>query len=129
MTPESAAFLAKARQFLRKADDMLADEWPDEAGRAAYLAGFHAAQAYVFERIGRTTKTHSGLHRLFADATKADTRFDPVLRPFLSRAYSVKAIADYETGAAAEVTVAKAVATMQSAARFVEHVNDLLESG
>jgi hypothetical protein len=31
--------LTKAREFLLKAEDMLADDWPDEAGRAAYLAG------------------------------------------------------------------------------------------
>jgi hypothetical protein len=39
--PEAAAFLDKAREFLEKAEDMLADDWPDEAGRAAYLAGLH----------------------------------------------------------------------------------------
>jgi uncharacterized protein (UPF0332 family) len=47
VTPEAAAFLNKAREFLAKADDMLADGWPDEAGRASYLAGLHAAQALI----------------------------------------------------------------------------------
>jgi len=42
MKPESAAFLSKARGFLLKAQDAL-KHWPDEAGRAAYLAAFHAA--------------------------------------------------------------------------------------
>jgi hypothetical protein len=45
VTPESAAFLDKVREFLTKAEDMLTDDWPDEAGRAAYLAGMHAPQA------------------------------------------------------------------------------------
>jgi hypothetical protein len=36
--PEASAFLGKAREFLLKAEDMFADGWPDEAGRAAYLA-------------------------------------------------------------------------------------------
>jgi hypothetical protein len=35
MKPESAAFLPKAQEFLTKASGML-DDWPDEAGRAAY---------------------------------------------------------------------------------------------
>jgi uncharacterized protein (UPF0332 family) len=44
MKPKSAAFLQKSREFLAKAQSMLDHGWPDEAGRAAYLAGFHAAQ-------------------------------------------------------------------------------------
>ena len=32
----------------------------DAAGRTAYLAGFHAAQALIFERTGRAVKTHRG---------------------------------------------------------------------
>jgi uncharacterized protein (UPF0332 family) len=46
--PQSAAFLQKSREFLTKAQDLLdAHHWPDEAGRAAYLAGLHAAQALI----------------------------------------------------------------------------------
>jgi hypothetical protein len=42
--PESAAYLNKARQFLGKAQTLFDDvHWPDEAGRAAYLAALHAA--------------------------------------------------------------------------------------
>ncbi len=37
MKPEAAAFLDKAREFLAKAEDMLAADWPDEAGRAASI--------------------------------------------------------------------------------------------
>jgi uncharacterized protein (UPF0332 family) len=37
----------------------------DEAGRAAYLAGYHAAQALIFERTGREAKTHKGAHTQF----------------------------------------------------------------
>ena len=39
MRPEASAFLGKAREFLLKAEDIFADGWPDEAGRAAYLRG------------------------------------------------------------------------------------------
>jgi uncharacterized protein (UPF0332 family) len=55
--PESAAFLEKARQFLAKAQELLdAHRWPDEAGRAAYLAGLHAAQALIFESTGKAAR-------------------------------------------------------------------------
>jgi hypothetical protein len=40
MKPESAAFMEKSREFLVKARGMFDNHWPDEAGRAAYLAGF-----------------------------------------------------------------------------------------
>jgi hypothetical protein len=52
MKPESAAFLHKAQEFLTKANGML-DDWPDEAGRAAYLAGLHGAQALIVEHTGK----------------------------------------------------------------------------
>jgi uncharacterized protein (UPF0332 family) len=52
MTPEAAAFMLKAREFLAKARD-LSEHWPDEAGRASYLAAFHAAQAAIFENGGK----------------------------------------------------------------------------
>jgi hypothetical protein len=42
MKPETRDFLDKAQRFLLKAQDILA-HWPNEAGRAAYLAAFHAA--------------------------------------------------------------------------------------
>jgi len=53
--PETSAYLDKAREFLLKAEDMFADDWPDEAGRAAYLAGLHAAQAVIVERTARSS--------------------------------------------------------------------------
>jgi hypothetical protein len=57
---QSAAFLAKSREFLDKAHDLFgAHHWPDEAGRAAYLAGLHAAQALIFETTGQLRKRHS----------------------------------------------------------------------
>jgi uncharacterized protein (UPF0332 family) len=85
---------------------MLAQQWPDEAGRAAYLAGFHAAQAFLFESSDRTPKSHSGMQTEFARQVKDNAQFPLELRRFLGRAYTLKEIADYKTGPAAEVTVA-----------------------
>jgi HEPN domain len=58
VSPEASAFLDKPREFLAKAEDMLADGWPDEAGLAAYLAGLHAAQAVIVKRTGRIIRRH-----------------------------------------------------------------------
>ena len=96
MKPETAAFLGKARACLAKADGML-DRWPDEAGREAYLAGLHAAQALIVERTGDVMKRHRGVQGELARLTKDTPEFDPKLRIFLGRTYDLKAIADYET--------------------------------
>ena len=69
MNPETAAFLDKAHECLAKADGMLG-RWPDEAGREAYLAGLHAAQALIIERTGRARKRHRGMHGELARLTK-----------------------------------------------------------
>lgn len=71
----------------------------DEAGRAAYLAGYHAAQALISERTGKIAKTHEGVKSQFNVLTKGDARVDAELRRFLSRAYNLKAVADYEGSA------------------------------
>ena len=70
--------------------------YADEAGRAAYLAGLHAAQALIFERTDKVIKRHRGVHNEFRRLTKGEPRFDPELSAFLARGYNLKAIADYE---------------------------------
>ena len=35
------------------------DDWPDEAGRATYLAGLHASQALIVERTGKAPLTNA----------------------------------------------------------------------
>ena len=126
MTPETSMFLAKANKFLAEADAMLNIGLSDAAGRAAYLAGFHAAQALISERTGRTVKTHKGVHTEFLRLTKGDESFPPTSRAFLSNAYNLKAIADYETGPEAEVSVEEATGALASAKRFVAHLTGLL---
>ncbi len=127
MTPEAAAFLEKSREFLAKAQDFLdAQRWTDEAGRAAYLAGFHAAQAFLFESTGKVFKTHKGVRTEFLRLTRDDPRLDIELRAFLGRAYNLKAIADYETGTGSSVSAESARAALQTARRFVECVAALI---
>ena len=77
MKAQTAAFIAKSREFLDKAHDLFsAHHWPDEAGRAAYLAGLHAAQALIFETTDHLRKRHSTVQGEFARLVRDDPRFD-----------------------------------------------------
>lgn len=111
-----------------KSRDALA-HWPDEAGRAACLAAFHAAQALIFERTGNVAKIYSGVRGQFGTLMKDDSRCDADLRSFLGRAYNLKAIADYETGPDSEISTERAVRAIQIASRFVDFVTELLPPG
>ena len=128
MKPEVAAFLAKSREFLEKAQGLLdAHHWPDEAGRAAYLAGFHAAQALIFDKVGRVLKRHSGVKAEFHRLVRGDPRIDDELRAFLGFAYSLKAIADYETGPGSLISPELAAEAITISKRFVATMAELIE--
>ena len=126
MTPELAQFLRKAEKLLLEAEVILKIGLEDAAGRTAYLAGFHAAQALISEKSGRTVKSHKGVHTEFQRRTKDDVNFPSALRGFLSRAYNLKAIADYQTGPGAEVSTEQATNALAEAKVFVAHVTHLL---
>lgn len=127
MTPETGEHLEKAREYLVKARALLdVVHFADEAGRAAYLAGFHAAQALISERTGKIAKTHEGVNRQFNALTRNDSQIDSGLRRFLSQAYSLKAVADYEAGPGAAVPRERAESALATAQRFVEYVASLL---
>jgi uncharacterized protein (UPF0332 family) len=126
VTPEAAAFLATARQFLAKAEGMLAGDWPDETGRAADMAAFHAAQALIFERRDDVPHRHAGVHAVFDTVAKAECGFDPSLRPFLRRAYALKTRADYGTDPSLPVSQDAAAAALAEARRFVAALAEAL---
>lgn len=126
MTPEADQHLIKARQSLVKAARMLIAELPDEAGRAAYLAGFHAAQALIFQRTGRTPKTHQGVRSQFGRLATSEPRITLSLRRFLTRGYDIKSIADYAVGPDAVVPVHEAVNAIETANLLVDCIAELL---
>ena len=103
MKEQTGAYLDKSHELLQRADTMIGVGLTDDAGRAAYLAGLQAAQAFIFDSTGRVYKTHSGVQREFSQLVKNDPRVDTGLRAFLSRTYQLKAIADYETGPGSHV--------------------------
>jgi uncharacterized protein (UPF0332 family) len=65
VTPEADRYLDKARQSLAHARAILAIELGEDAGRAAYLGAFHAAQAFIFEETNKVAKSHRGVHGQF----------------------------------------------------------------
>jgi len=124
--PQASAFLDKARELLGRADAMLGIGLNEDAGRTAYLAGLHAAQAFIFESTGRVFRKHSGVQREFARLVKSEPSIDPELRAFLPRTYNLKAVADYETGPGSKVSTESARAAVQTARRFVEYIIALI---
>ena len=127
MKPESARYLEKSHRLLSEARAILPLGFGDLAGRTAYLAAFHAAQALIFERSDRVAKTHRGVHTQFAALVRNDAGFDEALRPFLSVAYGMKSVADYATGPEAEVPIDEATNAVASAEEFVAAVAALLQ--
>ena len=126
MKPEAGQYLAKARLSLAHARAILAIELGEEAGRAAYLAAFHAVQALIFERTNRVAKTHRGVHGQFLKLIADEPRIDVSLRRFLSEGYKLKAIADYETGPDAVVPLELAEAAIEKAGSLIEIVAEFL---
>jgi uncharacterized protein (UPF0332 family) len=125
VTPETARFLDKARQCL--ADAVLYQPLvPRIAGREAYLAAFHAAQALHYERSGKIAKTHRGLRAQFALIVKDEPKIDQPVAEFLGRAYELKSLADYGTGTEASISFATAKAAVETATLFVDCIADLL---
>jgi uncharacterized protein (UPF0332 family) len=124
--PEAGQYLEKARLSLAHARAILAIELGEEAGRAAYLAAFHAAQALIFERTNRVAKTHRGVHGQFLKLVADEPQIGADLRRFLSEGYKLKAIADYETGPDAVVPLDQAEAAIEKAGMLIELVAEFL---
>lgn len=118
--PETAAYLAKAQRSLKEARVVADGGLPDAAGRAAYLAAFHAAQALIFDRAGKAAKTHRGVRSEFARLTRDEPEIDRAFLTFLARAYSLKETADYAIGHDARVSAAEAERAIEMATLFVE---------
>jgi len=127
VSPESQEHLDKAREYLTKSLTFLnVVGYPDEAGRAAYLAAFHAAQALISERTGRIARKHAGVRSQFNLLTKDDPRVDPQLRRFLSDGFNLKTVADYEVGPDAVISEQDAKAAIDKAARLIDCIAEIL---
>ena len=125
MTPEIGELLDKARDCLARARIILAAGVGEDAGRNAYLAGFPAAQAVIRARTGRTAKTHRGVNRMLWQLARHEPQLDD-LALFLSQAYNLKDLADYELGPGASVPLDRASAAIDRAAQLVEQITAML---
>jgi uncharacterized protein (UPF0332 family) len=126
VTPEAFSYLEKARQCLTYAQTNPGVGLGNDAGRNAYLAAFHSAQALVFERTGRAAKSHQGVHAEFNRLAMAEPSIAPEIRRFLPQAYNLKAVADYEMGPESVVPLERAALAADGARRFVDIIAALL---
>jgi uncharacterized protein (UPF0332 family) len=126
LTPEAREHFDKARRCLARARIILAAGIGEDAGRNAYLAAFHGAQALITERMGKDAKTHRGVHTQFARLTRNEPRLSHELRQFLAQAYDIKSIADYGLGPDTDVPLDRAAAAIDTAEQFVNRVIELV---
>jgi len=94
MKPETADYLGKAHATLADATKIATLPLPHVAAREAYLAVFHAAQAYIFEHTGMAAKTHRGVRSEFTRLARREPRIGRNLIIFLGAAYRFKTITD-----------------------------------
>ena len=126
MKPVAADYLGAADRSLAKARIVFDVDVFDEAGRLAYYAMFHAAQALIYERSDRKSKTHKGVSQQFHRISLSEPGLDPQVAADLSKTYLLKETADYETSAGALVTRAEAVDAIAAAERFLARVRGVL---
>jgi uncharacterized protein (UPF0332 family) len=126
LKPETEKFLDIAHNMLGRGLRMLEADLIEDAGRAAYLTAFHAAQALIHERENRTLKTHRGVQSEFSKLIRDDLSIPADLRGFVSRAYAFKTIADYDPLTSVLPTQEDARIAVETAGRFVEEILRLI---
>jgi len=82
VSAEADVYLQKAHRCLTNAQTMIPVGLTEDAGRNAYRAAFHAAQAPILERTGREAKTHCGIRSKFLRLTRDEAGFPVELRRF-----------------------------------------------
>jgi uncharacterized protein (UPF0332 family) len=130
MKAETADYLAKARTTLADAQKIAAIPLPNIAAREAYLAVFHASEAYIFEHTGKAAKSHRGVIREFNRLARAESRIGRDLVKFLGTAYQFKQRSDYGIGpTATPITPAEVTAALATAQRFIDTIAQVLPPG
>ncbi len=119
--------MATAREHLAAAKSIMTLGLTAVAGREAYLAAFHAAEAFLFERTGKIAKTHRGLRTAFAGAARVESSVDPSFAGFLATAYELKSDADYSTRGR-KVSAEQAPSAIDTAERMIDAIISALRS-
>jgi uncharacterized protein (UPF0332 family) len=123
----------ETKELFDKAKECLADALrfrsigPRIAGREAYLAAFHAAQALIYERTSRIAKTHRGVRAQFSRIAREIPDIDPDMSRVLAHGYEVKSRADYGTGPEGVVSARSAEEAIEDAARFIATIEEVLQ--
>ena len=126
MKPKTEDYLQAVERSLSKARIVLGVDVFDQAGRLAYYAMFHAAQALIFERTDRIPKTHKGVNRQFHRFVLHEPGLRPQFAADLSKAYLLKETADYETGAGELSSRPEAEHAIVAAERFLIQIRETL---
>lgn len=127
MKPEAADYLDKGRHCLAGAKRIAAAGLPHVAAREAYLAAYHAAEAYLFERTGKAAKTHRGVRSQFGRLTRQEPGIEREFLTFLAQGYEFKTIADYGIGSAIDaISPDEAASAINTAGRFIDAITELL---
>jgi uncharacterized protein (UPF0332 family) len=126
--PETADYIDKARRCLSNGRANLSIRLSNDAGRNAYLTAYHAAQAYIFNKTGKIAKSHNGVQSLFAQLASKDAFIPEDLQKFISQAYDLKAVADYELGPGSDIPLERSIAALEKAARLLDCIAGLVEN-
>jgi uncharacterized protein (UPF0332 family) len=130
MKAETGDYLAKARAALADAHRIATLPLPHVAAREAYVAMFHAAEAYIFEQTDKVAKIASRCAHRICPARQAGARIGRDLVTFLVTAYQFKQRADYAIGpTAVPITSAEAATALADAARFIDTLTKVVPPG
>ena len=127
MKPVTISFFSQANRLLLEADVMIDVGLFEAAGRNAYLAGCFAARRLIFEDRDNVTSQH---RRLWGDLTsvlQSRGLNDAALTSFLPNTYSLKRVADYETGSS-EITEERIEKVVADAGEYVKHLQKVAET-
>ncbi len=113
-----------ARRTLASGRFLLEGGFTEQAGRDAYIAAFHAAQAFTVHVTGKEPKTHRGARTEFARLRQAEPALPQSFATFLSNAYELKTQADYDGDE--PLSHAEAAAALATAIEMVEVIATFL---
>lgn len=110
---------------MARADRVLHAGEPVDAARDAYIAALSAARAIIFEKTGKSPKTHNGSRALFLQLILHGLNVPRDIAQFLEDGFALKNRADY--GVDDSISVETATEAVALGHAFVSTVSQLLE--
>lgn len=125
--PESDDLLANSERALFVADLNLSHGAPEVAAREAYMAALNAARAVIFEKTGKSSKTHAGTKATFNKLVHEGLAFPIHLLDLLKDGYVLKTDADYGSRKLADANAARSA--LETARAFVARCREIVAGG